>query len=238
MVRYSIIHHKNPREIVLLRGTGCIWRRCTFCDYHLDSSQDEGSNYLLNKAVLANVTGVYSHLEVINSGSFSELDTATLNDLVELCRDKKIATLHFECHWLYRDKIPALREIFSKVGTSLKIKTGVESFDYNFRENVLCKGISERNPAKIAEQFDECCLLFGITGQTVESMRRDIETGLRFFERVCINIFTENKTKIKPDSGVINDFITNVMQKYQNNSRVDILLNNTDFGVGGNNIEK
>ena len=36
MERYSVITEKNPREIVLLRGAGCAWRRCRFCDYHLD----------------------------------------------------------------------------------------------------------------------------------------------------------------------------------------------------------
>lgn len=233
MIRYSIIHDKNPREIVLLRGTGCRWRKCTFCDYHLDSSRNQNDNHLLNKSVLANVIGLYKHLEVINSGSFTELDDETLKDLIVLCQDKKITVLHFECHWLYRDKIPALREAFSKVGTTLKIKTGVESFDYNFRENTLCKGIGEADPQKIAEQFDECCLLIGITGQTKDSMRGDIETALKYFERVCINIFVENKTKIKPDKAVIERFINDVMPDYQNNPRVDILLNNTDFGVGG-----
>ena len=57
MVRYSILHEKNPREIVLLRGTGCRWRKCTFCDYHLDSSPDEAENWRLNQEVLQQVTG-------------------------------------------------------------------------------------------------------------------------------------------------------------------------------------
>ena len=36
--RYAVIEEKNPREIVMLRGLGCTWRRCRFCDYHLDSA--------------------------------------------------------------------------------------------------------------------------------------------------------------------------------------------------------
>lgn len=32
MTRYSVIEDKNPREIVLLRGRGCAWKRCRFCD--------------------------------------------------------------------------------------------------------------------------------------------------------------------------------------------------------------
>lgn len=237
MIRYSIIHEKNPREIVLLRGNGCRWRKCAFCDYHLDSSADTHENFCINKEAIDNVTGIYHHLEVINSGSFPELDKETLEELVALCRDKEIHTLHFECHWLYRDEIPALRETFAKVGTELKIKTGVETFDRDFRENVLRKGIAEHDPGKIAEQFDECCLLFGLSGQTAESMRNDIETGLKYFERVCVNIFVENKTKVKPDPKVIHDFVTFVMPDYISNKRVDILLDNSDFGVGSSEVD-
>ncbi|MBQ7980635.1 MAG: radical SAM protein [Oscillospiraceae bacterium] len=233
MTRYSIIHEKNPREILLLRGNGCRWRRCTFCDYHLDCSADEEANLALNRAEMAKVTGLYNHLEVINSGSFIELGETSLYELTDLCREKKIHTLHFECHWLYRDEISHWRKFFEKSGTTLKIKTGVESFDYNFREKVLRKGISERCPERIAESFDECCLLFGLTGQTEEGMRRDIETGLEYFERVCVNIFVENKTTLTPDSEVIDLFREKIMPQYIDNDRVDILISNTDFGVGG-----
>lgn len=232
MVRYSIIHEKNPREIIMLRGKGCKWRKCTFCDYHLDFSPAEEENLVLNREVMSNVTGIYRHLEVINSGSFPELDTKVIEELILLCKEKQIHTLHFECHWLYRKEIPKLRKAFENVGTVLKIKTGVETFDFDFRENTLNKGINEHDPAKIAEYFDECCLLFGLTGQTIKSMLCDIETGLKHFERVCINIFTQNKTNIKPDKSVIELFTSQIMPLYINNERVDILLNNTDFGVG------
>lgn len=233
MIRYSVIKEKNPREILLLRGKGCRWRRCAFCDYHLDASRDEEENLKLAREAFSKVTGIYHHLEVINSGSFPELGETTLKELIELCREKKIHTVHFECHYLYREEIPAWREAFAKVGTTLKIKTGVESFDADYREGVLRKGIDEKNPEKIAEMFDECCLLFGLKGQTVESMKRDIETGLKYFERVCVNIFVENKTKIKPDAHVIRAFMEEIYPIYRENERVDILLENTDFGVGG-----
>ncbi|MGN1410822.1 MAG: radical SAM protein [Eubacteriales bacterium] len=238
MIRYSVIHEKNPREILLLRGSGCRWRRCSFCDYHLDCSPDEDENIRLNRSAMAQVTGLYRHLEVINSGSFPELGETTLRDLVSLCREKEIHTLHFECHYLYRDELPGWRRAFEQVGTQLKIKTGVETFDADYRENVLHKGIDERDPAKIAEQFDECCLLFGLAGQTAESMRADIETGLKYFERVCVNIFVKNRTKIRPDADVISVFREQVMPLYLHNDRVDILLNNTDFGVGGETNEE
>lgn len=232
MIRYSVIPDKNPREIVMLRGTGCRWKRCTFCDYHLDCSDDTAANLALNREVLSHVTGLHHHLEVINSGSFTDLDPATLDEIERVCREKDIHILHFECHWIHRQDIPALRARFAAAGVTVKVKTGVETFDRDFRETVLHKGIGESDPAKIAAPFDECCLLFGLTGQTEASMRRDIETGLRHFERVCINLMTPNTTPIRPDRAVLDTFLDTLYPVYKDDPRVDILLENTDFGVG------
>ena len=44
----------------------------------------------------------------------------------------------------------------------------------------------------------------------------------------------ENGMPIKPDEKVIKEFLNEVYPKYKDNKRVDILLNNTDFGVGEN----
>lgn len=233
MERYSVITEKNPREIVLLRGRGCAWRRCTFCDYHLDFSRNEEENYQLNCMELAKVTGKYHHLEVINSGSFLELDEKTIQKILDLCKEKEIKTLHFESHWMYRKKIPAYREKFKAAGVDLKIKIGVETFDYNYREDILKKGMDTHSIEEMERYFDEVCLLQGLKGQTEESMRQDIELGLAHFERVCVNVMVENSTKIKPDYKVIQTFIENIYPIYKDNERIDILLNNTDFGVGG-----
>lgn len=232
MERYAVIRDKNPREIVLLRGQGCRWKRCAFCDYHLDSSPDAAANYAVNAPVLDRVTGEYQHLEVINSGSFPELDSRTVDRIEQVCRQKGIKLLHFECHWMHRQAIPALRERFARSGVQLKIKTGVETFDRSFREQVLHKGIGESDPAVIAAPFDECCLLFGLAGQTEASMRKDIETGLAHFERVCVNLMVENSTPVRPDAGVRETFLRTLYTQYRDDPRVDILLENTDFGVG------
>lgn len=232
MVRYSEITEKNPREILLLRGTGCRWKRCTFCDYHLDACADEEENFRLNREQIELVTGKYGRLEVINSGSFVDLDEGTMQALRDKCLEKGIGTIHFESHWMHREEIPMLWETFAALGVEVKIKIGVETFDADYREQVLHKGIEEKDPARIAEDFDEVCLLFGLEGQTQESMRRDIETGLKFFERVCVNIMQENTAPVKPDKDVINVFMEEIYPHYKENKRVDILLQNTDFGVG------
>ena len=65
-------------------------------------------------------------------------------------------------------------------------------------------------------------------------MRSDIETGLTYFDRVCVNIMTPNGMPIQPDERVIKSFLTHIYPHYRDNPRVDILIENTDFGVGGN----
>lgn len=230
MERYSVITEKNPREIVLLRGAGCVYKKCTFCDYHIDKCSDKKANFELNKSVLDKVTGIYSNLEVINSGSVFELDDETLDYIKQICLEKNIKIIHFEAHYLFDKHIAALRKRFDAF--DIKMKLGLESFDYDFRENVILKGIGERDPRIISKNFDEGNFLFGITGQTLEMMKRDIELGLECFERICINIMCENTTSVKPDKAVINEFMTKLYPIYKDNERIDILINNTDFGVG------
>ena len=232
LTRYSVIRDKNPREIVLLRGRGCAWKRCKFCDYHLDASRDEQDNLRVNRAALAQVTGAFGRLEAINSGSFAELDESTIREIERVCREKRIRDLHIESHWIFRRTIPALRERFAAQGVTLHVKIGVETFDADYRERVLDKGIDEADPAKIAEQFDDCCLLFGLAGQTAAGMARDIETGLAHFDRVCVNIMVPNSTGVRPDGTVRAAFVREIYPRYKDDPRVDILLENTDFGVG------
>lgn len=230
--RYSIIPGSMPREMVLLRGFGCGWARCAFCDYHLDKCADSAANFALNREVLTHVTGEFRHLEVINSGSFCELDSGTLALVEKHCIEKKIHTLHFECHWMHRDKVPALREQYAVSGIRVRVRLGVETFDHDFRENILHKGIAERDPGTIAEGFDECNLLFGLSGQDLNSMRRDIELGLQYFDRLYINLMTPNTAPLQPDPAVCEAFTHELYPLYKDDPRIDILLTNTDFGVG------
>lgn len=230
MERYSKILEKQQREIVLLRGSGCIYRKCAFCDYHLDRCADQNANFTLNRQVLSQVTGEFGNLEVINSGSVFELDPQTLALIKDICRKKGISVLHFESHYLYKNQIPALRQEFS--GFSLKMKLGLETFDYNLREKRMKKGIPEQNPEIISTGFQEANFLFGIKGQDLSSMERDIVLGLTYFERICINMMCPNTTPVKPDPEVISLFLKEIYPKYMDNERIDILVQNTDFGVG------
>ncbi len=233
MQRYAVIEEKNKREIVLLRGSGCTWRKCRFCDYHLDFSPKQEDNDALNFAELAKVTGIYNKLEIINSGSYLELSPQTHKRIEHICLQKNITELHFECHYAHRHDTLAVRQQYAQHGIALVLKIGVETFDTLFRESYLVKGIDCDDPQEIAQYFDECCLLQGIPGQNKDSMIEDIEIGLKYFQRVCVNIMQSNAKPVKPSPKVIDIFVKEVFPLYQHNDRVDILLENTAFGVGG-----
>ena len=123
--RYSFIKDKNPREIVLLRGSGCRWRRCRFCNYHLDFSHDQTANDRLNFDVLSRVAGITGVLEAINSGSFSDLSENTLAEIVRVCEEKNIQRLHVECHWQDRAQIAPFRTRLAAHGIALRVKGGL-----------------------------------------------------------------------------------------------------------------
>jgi hypothetical protein len=84
----------------------------------------------------------------------------------------------------------------------------------------------------IAQYFQQVCLLQGLPGQNKESMLKDIALGLQYFERVCVNIMVPNTKSILPDPQVVEIFVKEIHPIYKDDDRVDILLNNTDFGVG------
>ena len=54
-------------------------------------------------------------------------------------------------------------------------------------------------------------------------MISDIETGLKYFSRICVNIMVENQMPIKPDKKVIEQFMEYVYPLYKDNDRVDII---------------
>ncbi|OUQ60637.1 radical SAM protein [Tyzzerella sp. An114] len=229
MVRYSVVENKKPREIVLLKGHPCIWGRCAFCDYIDDNSKNEEEMAEFNSEVLKNVTGFKGVLEVINSGSVFELPKKTLFEIKEIVKEKGIKLLFFESYWSYRDRLDEMRQFF---GVPIIFKNGVETFNDYFRNNVLKKGTVFSGPEEVAKYFDSICLMVGIQGQTKEMIDYDMECLQEYFKHGCVNVFIDNTTNIKADNELIKWF----RDKYSyldENPNIEVLWNNTDFGVGG-----
>ena len=227
MDRYALIRTKMPREFVLLQGTGCRWRKCTFCDYHEDVSE---CPFEVNKPVLRRVTGQYGVLDVINSGSAMELDADTIALIKEVVREKKIHTLWFEAHYMYRKKLASFAEQFAPV--KVKFRCGVETFDPELRD-AWKKGIpSSVSVQDIARYFQGICLLCCTQGETKEHILKDIELARQHFEYFSVNVFCNNHTEVKQDKELAIWFTQEVYPTIKEDTRIEILMENTDLGVG------
>ena len=228
MDRYSEITNKNKREIVLLKSFPCVWGKCSFCDYILDNSNSEDEINKLNFGVLENITGKYGVLEVINSGSCFELPKDTLFKIKEIIKEKNIKRLFLESHWSYKNRIQEMRDFFE---IPITFKIGVESFDYDFRNNFLNKNAKFKTVEELKEYFDSPCMLVGIKGQTKEMIDNDMKIVLENFNHATINVYVNNTSSIKRDDELVKWFC----EKYKfldENPNIEILYNNTDFGVG------
>ena len=227
MDRYALIRTKMPREFVLLQGTGCRWRKCTFCDYHEDVSE---CPFEVNKPVLRRVTGQYGVLDVINSGSAIELDADTIALIKEVVREKKIHTLWFEAHYMYRKKLASFAEQFAPV--KVKFRCGVETFDPELR-NAWKKGIPSSVSAQdITRYFQGICLLCCTQGETKEHILKDIELARQHFEYFSVNVFCNNHTEVKQDKELTAWFAQEIYPAIKEDTRIEILMENTDLGVG------
>ena len=228
MDRYNKITNKNNREIVLLRSFPCVWGKCSFCDYIDDNGRNEEELNKLNKEVLDNITGEFGVLEVINSGSCFEIPKETMNYIKKIVDEKKIKLLFFESHWCYRNMLDEIKNFFN---IPIIFKIGVETFDYDFRNNFLNKNAKFKDAKEVAEKFQSVCLMVGIKGQTKDMIRKDIEILLENFKYGTINVFVDNTTSIKRDEELVQWF-RKEYSYLDDHPTIEVLYHNTDFGVG------
>ena len=138
-----------------------------------------------------------------------------------------------ESHWLLHEKTRCLKDERAQEGISLQPRIGIETFDEQYREAVMHKGMGyNQAPSAIAEVYDECCLLFGMTGQSPEQFEEDIAIAAKYFSRVYVNIFNDNSTAVKADPELIRWFARYSLPKLQKDPKICVLMNNTDLGVG------
>ena len=75
-------------------------------------------------------------------------------------------------------------------------------------------------------------MLVGVKGQKFETIKSDIKLAKKYFERFTVSVFVKNSTRISPDPILIGKFIKEIYPKIKNDRQIDILISNTDLGVG------
>ena len=227
MQRYSLITEKFPREFLLLQGTGCRWKKCTFCDYYDDASD---SPFETNRKVLEQVTGECGVIDIINSGSAMELDTETVNMIKEVVIAKGIKTIWFEAHYMYRNRLEKFAAQFAPA--MVKFRCGVESFDSTLRSS-WAKGIPANvTAADVAKHFKGVCLLCCTQGDTKERIMSDIATAKKHFEYFSVNLFCNNTTAVKRDEELAAWFVKELYPILKDDEQIEVLVENCDLGVG------
>ena len=186
--------------------------------------------YLVNREVLDCVTGVYGVLDIINSGSAMELDEETIGEIQRVVKEKHIHTLWFEAHYMYRHKLAKFAERFE--GVEVKFRCGIESFDGALREQWK-KGVAADVMAEdVAKYFQGVCLLCCTDGDSKDRILKDIALAQEHFEYASVNVFCENTTSLQRDEELENWFVEEVYPKLKQSKKIEILINNTDLGVG------
>ena len=100
-----------------------------------------------------------------------------------------------------------------------------------FHHDVPCT--APLTPEQIAEKFHGVCLLCCTEGETHERILADIDTANRLFEYFSVNVFCNNSTPVRRDEELARWFANEVYPKIKDNPKIEVLIDNTDLGVGG-----
>ncbi len=227
LVRYQLDDSSAlKRENVLLVSLGCSWGKCAFCDYQDDKSSSVLACDTVNKKVLESVRGEeagVSCLDVTCSASYTELPFTTLNYIRQTCREKGIDTVILEGHYIFRDSNKFFVDFFGQYNIEVIFRCGVETFDENIRENILHKGLPNVTAKDISEYFQWINIMYGMEGQSFDQLQKDISTGLEYFDRINLSIYTTVPGGPERDVDGIRDFYNSSFYKeLMDNPAVDI----------------
>lgn len=231
-VRYSKVDKKFKREIVLLKSFPCVYGKCAFCNYIEDNSINEAEMNRINFEALEEISGEYGALEVINSGSVFELPKKTLEKIKELVVEKNIKILYFEIYISYLNRLDEIRNFFNIQGLELRFRTGLETFDDAFRNEVYKKPfkLTDKILEKMHRELFSACLLICTKGQTKDMIKKDIKLGLKYFKALTLNVFVDNGTEVKSDKDLVRWLVTDMSHLFDDD-RIELLIDNKDLGV-------
>jgi hypothetical protein len=163
-----------------------------------------------------------------------ELDDETINMIKEVVAAKRINTIWFEAHYMYRNRLAGFARQFAPA--TVKFRCGVESFDPQLRSS-WDKGIPAGvTAADVAKYFKGVCLLCCTVGDSKERILNDIATAKRHFEYFSVNLFCNNTTAVKRDEELAVWFVNELYPTLKDDRQIEVLVENCDLGVGQQEI--
>ena len=115
---------------------------------------------------------------------------------------------------------------------TIKFRCGIETFNPQLRQQ-WHKGVPLTViPEDVARYFQGICLLCCVEGQTKDTILKDIELAQQHFEYFSVNLFCNNTTAVRRDESLVKWFIQEVYPTIKDNPKIEILIENSDLGVG------
>jgi hypothetical protein len=84
----------------------------------------------------------------------------------------------------------------------------------------------------VGKYFQGVCLLCCTQGESKEHIMKDIEIAQTHFEYFSVNVFCNNSTSVKQDKELAQWFAREVYPKIKDEEGIEVLMENTDLGVG------
>ena len=139
--------------------------------------------------------------------------------------------IYFEAYFGYLDRLDEIRNFFKE--QEVRFIIGVETFDNNYRTQILTKNfhIDEKVIKKLKKEYQTVLLLICTEGQTKEQILFDIKFARENFKEVVVSIFVNNGTTIVRDEKLVSWFLKEVYPYLKSDNKVEILVDNKDFGV-------
>ena len=114
------------------------------------------------------------------------------------------------------------RKIFE--GINVEFNVGAETFDIDYREKVMKKGMGKATAKEVSKYFNRVNIMTGMKGQTLQMLARDLDLALKYFDIISLNIFTPNTTTTERDYKLIEDFYNSeIYDMAINHSRIRVL---------------
>ena len=76
------------------------------------------------------------------------------------------------------------------------------------------------------------CLLAGLKGQTKEDIITSVEIAEEYFDYYSVNLFCPNSSSEERDDELSRVFLTELVPLFRKSRKAEILIENTDLGVG------
>ena len=131
---------------------------------------------------------------------------------------------------MYRHRLAEFAKRFASV--EVKFRCGVETFDAETRQK-WNKGVpADVAPSDVARHFKGVCLLCCVEGQTREQILNDISIARKHFEYFSVNVFCNNSTPVRRDPALAEWFKSEVYPELKDMPGIEVLIDNTDLGVG------